>query len=309
MSAAEDSETTATYQTRLLRLTRKRLERFVALLPRVMVNDEPEIIHDLRVWSRRLQQALQVVLPTPRPPKTKKVIRTLRRVRQALGPCRNLDVNIELIKDKRKHSSAAVVQRAWDTIESDLAGKRDPLLERARRNVGQHEVFAFIERTAAVIDTADHNANPIEKLDQAMIESMKAWEEAFASAFEQRDEVHLHQFRIATKRLRYRTELLADLGQNKAKPVLEELKKLQQALGDWHDRCVLLRHIADFIGQPDFLVDHPDLGRALLAEMEKEKLRNDSAIDELMGGAAKVRESWAHWKLVRDEIVEQSAEP
>ncbi len=306
MSAAADSGTAISNQKKLLKLTHKRLERFVTLLPKVLVSDAPETVHDLRVWSRRLQQALRVILPAPKPPKSKKVIRTLRQVRRVLGPLRNLDVNIGLIMEKRGHAGAAAIKRAWESVQNELEERRAPLLDRARRDIGQHDVFAFIERAKALIETADRDSDPGEKLDEAAAKSMKAWEEVLTMAYEQRDQTRLHEFRIATKRLRYRAELLADQGQNSTKPLVEHLKQLQTALGDWHDRCVLMRHVAEFIGRPDFLANHPDMGRILLAEMEKEKLRNDTAIDDLFDGAAKVRESWGNRKPVRDEAVEKS---
>jgi CHAD domain-containing protein len=90
------------------------------------------------------------------------------------------------------------------------------------------------------------------------------------------------------------------------KPLVEDLKELQTVLGDWHDRCVLLQHIAEFIGRPDFLAGHPDMGRVLLAEMEKEKLRNDTAIDQLFQKAAKMRQSWAQWKPAAQNATESS---
>ncbi|MGH7887035.1 MAG: CHAD domain-containing protein, partial [Candidatus Binatia bacterium] len=232
------------------------------------------------------------------------------------GPCRNHDVNLSLIIEKRKPTGAAIIQRAWQAIQIELEEGRVSLLERARRDLAQHDVFAFIERAKALLANADRDddsgeadsreANAIDRLDEATTESMKAWDEALALAFEQRDEARLHKFRIATKRLRYRAELLVDLGQSNAKLLVQELKKLQQALGDWHDRCVLLRHVAEFIGRPNFLADHPDIGRVLLAEMEKEKLRNETAIDELMRGAAKVRECWARWKPGTENAAKKS---
>jgi CHAD domain-containing protein len=230
----------------------------------------------------------------------------LRQVRQALGPCRNLDVNLALIREKRQHAAAGMVQRAWEMVEGGLDEKRQSLLERARRTIAHHDIFAFIERAQALLQAAGHDdeaveAKSIEKLDEAVSESMSAWEEAFASAYEQRDESTLHSFRIASKRLRYRAELLVDLGQGSTKPMVDELKKLQQALGDWHDRWVLMRQVAEFVGQPNFLADHPDLSRILLAEMEKEKQRNESAIDQLLSGAIKVQQNWARRKPVRDE--------
>jgi len=288
-------------QKKLLTLARKRLQRFATLMPKLLVSENPETVHDLRVWSRRLQQALRVIHPTSKPPKSKKVLRVLRQVRQALGPCRNLDVNLDLIKEMHQHAGAAAVLRAWGAVRAKLEAKRGPLIERARREIARHDLFNFISRAQALIEAADGDADPLEILKNPIQKSMKAWQQAFASATELRDEIHLHQFRVAGKRLRYRVELLAELGENKAKPLVEALKELQNALGAWHDRSALIDYVAEFIGRADFLADHPDIGRALLTEMEKEKLRNETNISQLLADAAKVPETWAHWKPLTDE--------
>lgn len=281
---------------KLLTLARKRLQRFATLMPKVLLSDNPETVHDLRVWSRRLQQALRVLHQAAKPPKSKKVLRLLRQVRRALGPCRNLDVNLELINEKRKHAGGAAVQRAWGLVQEELEAKRGPLIEGARRETARHDLFGFIARAQALIEAADSDADPLDILEKAVAKSMKAWQKTFAAAMEQRDENHLHEFRIAGKRLRYRVELLAELGASKTIPLVEALKQLQNALGDWHDRTVLIDYVAEFIGRADFLADHPDIGRTLLTEMEKEKLRNETNINQLLADAAKVAESWARWK-------------
>jgi CHAD domain-containing protein len=196
-------------------------------------------------------------------------------------------------------------------VEGDLDEKRQALLERARHTIADHDIFAFIDRAKALLKAADQDdelfeANSIVKLEEAVSASMTTWEEAFASAYEQRGTSALHSFRLASKKLRYRAELLVDLGQSNTKPMVDELKKLQQALGDWHDRWVLMQQVAEFVGQPNFLADHPDLSRILLAEIEKEKQRNESAIEQLLSGAAKVQQHWARRKPVRDEAEEKS---
>jgi CHAD domain-containing protein len=288
-------------QKKLLKLAGKRLQRFAILMPKVLLSDDPAIIHDLRVGSRRLQQALRVIHPVSKLPKSKKVVRVLRRVRQALGPCRNLDVNLELIKEKHQHAGGAAVQRAWGTIREALEAKRSPLLEDARRETARHDLFGFIARAQALIEAADGDADPLDLLEKVIAKSLNAWQEAFASAMEQRDGVHLHEFRIAGKRLRYRVELLAELGVNEAKPLVQALKQLQSSLGEWHDRSALIDCVAAFIGRANFLADHPDIGRALLTEMEKEKLRNETNINQLLADAGKIPETWAHWKPLTDE--------
>jgi len=115
----------------------------------------------------------------------------------------------------------------------------------------------------------------------------------------------IHALRIAGKRLRYRAELLAELGEATAKPQVKTLKSLQDKLGDWHDRIVLLQLIAEFISRPEFLVDHPAAGRALLAEMERERHKNEVATHAILKSAGKTREAWGE---VPAEVTQQTSE-
>jgi CHAD domain-containing protein len=96
--------------------------------------------------------------------------------------------------------------------------------------------------------------------------------------------------------LRYRAELLSELGDASVKPRIKSLKSLQDDLGNWHDRYVLLQLIAEFIGRPDFLVENPETGRALLAQMEKERHRNELAVSVILKSAEKTRDVWGEPK-------------
>src|SRR5437870_13437158 len=74
----------------LARLMEKRLHRFWSLVPKVMGGDGPEAVHDVGVWSRRLQQSLVALLSEPRRGNVRRVWRRLRRVQSAwaeLGRC------------------------------------------------------------------------------------------------------------------------------------------------------------------------------------------------------------------------------
>jgi CHAD domain-containing protein len=283
-------------QSKLIKLTRRRLEKYATLLPKLLVNDNPETIHDLRVWSRRLQQALRVIGPAAQAKKIKKVIADLRNVRQTLGPCRDLDVNIALIKSKREQSGNASVQKAWAAMQSELDSQREALIEPVRRDLGRQDLGKFIIRVLSSISAPGRDFDPVERIALAMAQSMVGWEESFAATREQPDTAGLHALRIAGKKLRYRAELLFDLGQPIVNPLVKSLQQIQTVLGDWHDRSVLLRHVTEFIGRPDFLANHPDIGRILLAEIEKERLRNDSDVTSVLQHAGTVQQAWAAWR-------------
>lgn len=294
---ATESTVDVSVQQRVLKQAHKRLERFVTLFSKALVNEQPDTIHDLRVWSRRLQQTLRFILGKPAPPKTRKLIRTLRQVRQTYGACRNLDVNIELIEQKRAAAGAAIVRQAWNMLREDLEAQRSGEISQARKKMTGHDIVAFVTRAQAVMESADLDAGGVEKLEASVRAALTDWEDAFKIAQEDRSVDNLHALRIAAKRLRYRAELLAEIGGAAVKPAIKSLKEFQTVLGDWHDRCVLLQHVADFISQPDFLVNHPDLGRTLLAEMEKEKLLNDAAVEEILLKAPQVRDYWDRVKF------------
>jgi CHAD domain-containing protein len=283
----------AAAQRKLLKLTRKRLERFVTFVPKFLVNDNPATIHDLRVRSRRLQQTFRIILPQAKTPGSRKVIRTLRRVRRALGPCRNVDVNIELVEQRFHAAKSPALRDGWNALRAHLQETRQPLLANARKEVAKHDFITFIERTRKLLAHADLDAGPTAKLQAAVARALAEWDEAYGLAEESRNVENMHALRIATKRLRYRAELLADSGSISIEPMVKDLKEIQAALGDWHDRSVLWQCAAGFLARPEFLEHYPEMGGALLAEMEKEKQMNDAAIAKLSARAAKLRNSWS----------------
>lgn len=278
---------------KLFDVTRKRLERFASLVPKALISDHPDTIHDLRVWSRRLQQVLQILSPKPRANSGKKLVRTVRRIRRALGDCRNLDVCLELIQHKHDSANGEVVRDAWKRLHTDLSEKRAVELIRCRQHLSRYDIIAFITRTLALLQ----NVKLAKDLDRTLLasvaEAFTEWQEAFVAARESQEVGLVHAFRLAGKRLRYRAELLAELGEPNAKALVKSLKLLQDDLGHWHDCYVLLGFIAEFLGRPDFLVEQPEVSRILLTEIEKERHRNESTVTNILKNAEKIRE----WKV------------
>lgn len=285
-----------TAQTKLLKLVRRRLEKYATLLPKALISDQADTVHDLRVASRRLQQLLRVLASVERAKSIKKTTASLRRVRQALGPCRDLDVNLALIDAKREQSAAGSVQRAWQLVADELAARRPALLARARHQIASQDLYKLIDRAQRLLVAQPSDFDALEPVTMAMAKSMEVWRESFEAARQQPEAEALHRLRIAGKKLRYRAEIVAALGQAKVKPLVNTLAAMQGALGDWHDRSVLLHQVADFIGRPEFLADHPDIARILLAEMEKERLRSTADAANILRLANKVPEAWATWK-------------
>lgn len=236
MGRSETNSAVPSAQPRLLDLTHKRLEKFVSLVPKLLVSNHPDTIHDTRVWSRRLQQVFRVFFPKPRSGKSRKLLRTLRNVRRALGTCRNLDVSINLIQERIDTANSPAVRNAWDRVREYLEGKKETAIARARDELTQCDVIAFATRTTALLESAELAQDAPKKLKSSMENAFADWQESLGQARDNREVEQVHALRIAGKRLRYRAELLTEFGESSVKPLVKSLKALQDELGDWHDR-------------------------------------------------------------------------
>jgi len=129
---------------------------FVSAARRVRERDDPEALHDLRVTSRRLSEALRLWKAVLDGREVKRVRRRLRRLRREAGPVRELEAMLELvrsyerlvgtgaresllpfvrrlrwrIKEGRRHMAGLASHKRVGKILEDLVRARVPLRER-----------------------------------------------------------------------------------------------------------------------------------------------------------------------------------
>lgn len=283
--AAQPGEARPAAKSRTLeQLVQKRLEKYVSLLPAVLAGDDPDAVHDVRVWSRRLQQSLTALFPKPRPAKASKLRRTLRRVRRFLGEWRNCDVVLEMALREQRRTRSKPKRQAWEQVRQHLLQKRGDQAARARKKLLRQDLVDFSRRIAKLLDQSksEESAEALTVRLRAGIEAAwSRWESSLAQAMETREPRDIHALRIATKAMRYRTELLHDLRDASMQPLLEWLKELQEALGLWHDRQVLYQMIAEALARPEFLLRESDAARTLLTVLEKDRSQQGAATDEI----------------------------
>ena len=287
-----DSSAGSAAKGKLSSVTKKRLVRFVTLYPKALVSDDSKVVHDIRVASRRLQQLLQLICPRAKSSGRKKLLRRLRKVRRAFGPCRNLDVNLNLVRGRIETTRAASARQAWEAVRVWLEEKRSAALEAARVELRQHELVDLIERLESLLENAQDEPEALTRLWERTKQVSAQWISVLDSAKANPDTDRIHAFRIAGKKLRYRAELLSELGNSAVKPIINALKSLQDDLGTWHDHSVLRDHVGEFIRRPSFMQDEPRVCRALLREMERDKRRDRAMIDDIMNKAAKIAQDW-----------------
>jgi len=277
----------------ILKLARIRLKKCVSIAPRLLVDDDPDDIHDLRVTSRRLQQIVSLMFPKPRRAKSRKVIRFLRDLRRDWSACRNLDVNLALLQEKLESLETDGVRDAWDYVRGCLVELRAQELDRARKRLRRLDTLAFIERTQWLFKAGKIENLQDLNLEESFADTLAEWHEAVAQAKSRQNPKHLHELRISGKRLRYGLEIIAELGDTAAKEQVTSLKGLQDELGRWHDCHVLLQYVEELIENTEFASDRPEFQQILERDIDGERRKNNAAMDEILKEAEKLQLGFA----------------
>ena len=267
----------------LTRLLRKRLKKFVALAPDLRADADPKTVHNVRVWSRRLQQAVGAIFPKPRSGKVRRLRRTPRRIRRALGEWRNCDVLLEMVAKQQRRSRSEDKRRAWALVLDYLLQKRSKEVARAKKKLLRAELGDYATRAERVLrQTSDESPDILmQRLGASVQEAWIGWQSALARAQETRAVGDLHAFRSATKILRYRTELLFEIGAMPLKAQLKSLADLQDVIGVWHDRQVFHRAVAEALARAEVLLNEIPAVRLFLAELAKDRSRQADEVEKI----------------------------
>jgi CHAD domain-containing protein len=211
-------------------------------LPRAVAeaDRDPEHVHQLRVGTRRADAALRlfrVCLPS----RTYRAARRkLRRIRRAAGAARDWDVFLLGLKARDRKQPAAV-RPGLDFLLGYAFGQRTAA-QATLEAVGSEQGALFEEfRTdvvAAVRPPDDPELRTLLDLARPLLTGLRAMLEHLASG-DLSDYAHLHQVRIAGKRLRYGMEVFADCFDPPFKEVVyPRIEEMQEILGRANDSHV-----------------------------------------------------------------------
>jgi CHAD domain-containing protein len=209
-----------------------------------------------------------------------------------------------LVQKKLEAATTASLRQSWDTVRLWLEQKRATEIEEGRAELKRYDIIDFIARVQARIENIYQQPDGVEHLWERSRDSLAEWRDALVSTKEDPQIDRIHAFRIAGKRLRYRTESLEELGEPSVKQLVQGLKALQNDLGDWHDRSVLRQYVAEFIARPGFLAEEPGMCRALLLEMEREKQRDHAIVNDVIARAEKLAANWIEFNLKEQPVGE-----
>jgi len=195
-----------------------------------------ESVHRFRTGTRRLQILLGELSPKLDRGE-KKLLKLLGRVRKRAGKVRDLDVQLAALRSlKVPREPRRKTQLVNHLIE--LRGQQEKKLRKAADGTTVREIRKRLKRAAKRVDSGA-SRDPL-AVARAMLQRLDRAGAPLTEAV-------LHQYRILSKKARYAAEF-ADPSPE-AVQFIDELKKIQDALGDWHDWLTLTKTAIEHLGE------------------------------------------------------------
>lgn len=220
-------------------IIRQRLAALSRTLPGARKGDV-QAVHQARVATRRIREALPLVARGRTGKSLKKSVRKLTR---ALGPVRELDVALMNLDQLRN---------SGDVSEAAIARLRQ-LITEERQRVGAEMVrlishFNLEKFQKKAVEAVAHGPEASGRRDPrrvaAALGRAARRAEGLRAAIDNAAGIYLpdrlHQVRITVKKLRYALEIAQDLSGSRATARVRTLKRVQDLLGRMHDLEMLI---------------------------------------------------------------------
>ena len=251
-------------------MIRQRLAALSRTLPGARKGDV-HAVHQARVATRRIREALPLVARGRIGKSLKKSVRKLTR---ALGPVRELDV--ALLNLDQLRSAGDVSESAIARLRQLITEERQRLGAEMVRLISHYNLPKFQKKAVdAAARGAEASGTLAPRRIAAAVSRAARRAEGLRAAIDSAAGIYLpdrlHQVRIAVKKLRYALEVARDLSGSRATARIRTLKRVQDLLGRMHDLEMLIartRAIQSGAGAPNLNLS-ADLDR-LVRRLENE---------------------------------------
>jgi CHAD domain-containing protein len=218
-----------------LKRSRLAFQRLGRALTKLTKEPVPESVHKFRTNSRRVEAVLSEVAPELNR-NNKKLLQLLSRLRKKAGRVRDLDVEITALRGLKIPEGNGHKSQFVNALVQERS-KREQKLAKAFDRQTAAKLRKRLKRAAGEIEIPK-NAEPLtltlSKLAKLGRDHLPLTEKT------------LHRYRIIGKRARYIAEL-AD-HDSEAKRIVDQLKHMQDVIGDWHDWLKLTQRAEALFG-------------------------------------------------------------
>ncbi len=203
-------------------------------LLRLSSGNKAEAVHAFRTSTRRLQTLLERLASNGQG-KHKKLLKMLNRIRKSAGKVRDIDVQLQALRSLKVPQEPRRKTQLIQTL-LDLRAQHEKRLRKLLKKDDIRDIRKRMKRAAASL-RFDSGPDPL-AVAKGMLTSVNLNGAA--------DEKALHHYRILIKRARYAAEFAPKSPE--ATRFLAELKRLQDALGNWHDWLTLTHTAVERLG-------------------------------------------------------------
>jgi len=204
-------------------------------LGKVTRHSNAESVHKLRTGTRRVETVLEELVPQP-DKNTRKLLRSLTRLRKKAGKVRDLDVQSALLRNLKIARGAREKSRLLRALATERA-KREKKLAEALDKDAVRDFRKRLNRARKEMEIPDG----VEPFGVAI--------DQFSALGRDRSPITqklLHQYRITGKRARYVIEIAPRSPE--AAEAIRQLEKMQDVVGDWHDWLTLTERAENLFG-------------------------------------------------------------
>jgi len=196
---------------------------------------ESKSVHRFRTGTRRLQILLGELSPRLHRGQ-KKLLKLLGRIRKRAGQVRDLDVQLAALRGLKVPREARRKTRLVHEL-IELRGRQEKKLRKAVDKDTIRDIRKRLKRARKNF-SPEASRDPL-AVARAMIKEVDRSDAPVTEAL-------LHQYRILSKRARYAAEFSGK--SVAAEQFIAGVKRLQDALGDWHDWLTLTQTASDRLG-------------------------------------------------------------
>jgi len=205
-------------------------------LLRLASEPSPDAVHSFRRATRRLETLL-AEFPAKANRNQDKLLRMLDRIRRRAGKVRDIDVQLSALRGFK----VSLEPRRKTRLVEQLLEARVQHERRLSKLLKKNDVREIRRRLRRVSESFPHalRVDPV-KTAARILGSVNG------SAASLNDEA-LHRYRLALKRARYAAEFAPR--STTAEQLIRELKRLEDALGAWHDWMLLTKTAGEHLGE------------------------------------------------------------
>lgn len=270
---------------------------------------DPTALHQLRVASRRLREALPAVSDGHRSLRVKRARRRLRTLTRVLGPVRERYVSMSLLAGLAgKHPDD---RPAIEAVREAIAAEERDFQDELGRRLAAAKLEKLVKRLTLVTGPAKPRGPSRQRDRKRGTAAERRWRLALAArvvrraqqlrqAIEHAGALYapgpLHGVRVSTKKLRYALEVGHEARIYGWEPHIRALKKIQDILGQLQDREALLERArkVHLPGDSSVSAAVDRLTRLLEGDIRRDHAKFVSRRDPLLKLCATVRQQASH---------------